>query len=30
MAETPDDLRDLLEKIKGDPQRTLALAPSEA
>jgi len=30
MAKTTNDLRDLLEKIKGDAQRALALLPSEA
>jgi predicted Zn-ribbon and HTH transcriptional regulator len=30
MAQTTKDLRDLLDKIKGDPQRALALLPSEA
>jgi hypothetical protein len=29
MAETTNHLRDLLEKIKGDAQRALALLPSE-
>jgi hypothetical protein len=29
MAQTTNDLRDLLEKIKGDAQRALALLPSE-
>ena len=28
MAETTNDLRNLLEKIKGDAQRALALLPS--
>ena len=30
MAQTTNHLRDLLEKIKGDAQRALALLPSEA
>jgi rubrerythrin len=30
MAQTTKHLRDLLEKIKGDAQRALALLPSEA
>jgi hypothetical protein len=30
MAQTTNLLRDLLEKIKGDAQRALALLPSEA
>ena len=30
MAQTTEDLRDLLEKIKGDAQRALALLPNEA
>ncbi len=29
MAQTNDHLRDLLEKIKGDAERALALLPSE-
>ena len=29
MAQTEDSLRDLIEKIKGDAQRALALLPSE-
>jgi predicted Zn-ribbon and HTH transcriptional regulator len=29
MAQTEDSLRDILEKIKGDAQRALALLPSE-
>ena len=29
MAKTTNDLRDLLEKIKGDVERALALLPSE-
>ena len=30
MAQTTNDLRDILEKIKGDAQRALALLPGEA
>jgi hypothetical protein len=30
MAQARNDLRDLLEKIKGDAQRALAVLPSEA
>jgi hypothetical protein len=29
MAQTRNDLRDLLEKIKGDAQRALAFLPSD-